>query len=199
MTMCFGNSWDLPVAFNIWSELRCFPPIVVKLFRKVKWSGPADAHTQFCKDSQSDLTANLAPPAPASLFMWRKLFGSSQLFENAKLCSSEFQSTEQSSKTSSSTTFDGTCGVKAIVLKCWCRHVLSESQKQPSRGRPRAICVSLLDKLDVRAVSAYILVQKATWSYFSFKFDWGGILQVSQQLHCQGEIVRRCILEITGF
>lgn len=186
LSMC---SWE-----NIWSELRCFPPIVVKLFRKVKWSGPTDAHTQFCK-----VILQRTPPPQHHYSMWRKLFGSSQLFENAKLCSSEFQSTEQSSKTSSSTTFDGTCGVKAIVLKCWCRHVLSESQKQPSRRRPRAICVSLLDKLDVRAVSAYILVQKATWSYFSFKFDWGGILQVSQQLHCQGEIVRRCILEITGF
>lgn len=72
----------------------------------------------------------------------------------------EFQITGKPSKTNRSMMFDGTCGVKAIVFKCWCYRVISESKKWPYRRCLRAVCVSLFDKLDVRAVSAYILAQR---------------------------------------
>lgn len=72
------------------------------------------------------------------------------------------------------------CLIALVELRqeSWCHHMLWGSQKQPCRRRARAVCVSLFDKLDGRAVSAHIRVQKAMWPYFSLKFDSGGILQV---------------------
>lgn len=138
----------------------------VELFRKVKCSGPTDAHIQFLRIPKMIWQR----PPPSSIFPC----GGGCLV----IPSSEFQITGKPSKTNRSMMFDGTCGVKAIVFKCWCYHVISESKKWPHRRCLRAVCVSLFDKLDVRAVSAYILVQRRYDPTFKKKFDPGGILQV---------------------
>ena len=107
--------------------------------------------------------------------------------------SSEFQIIGQPSKKNRSTMFDGTCGVKAIVFKCWCQQVLSESRKRPYSRCLRAVCVSLLDKLDVGGVSGCILHNRVMLFYNLIQEAFCSCWEQSQS-----GTGRSCNWEITG-